>query len=344
MYIKFETRTFSPIYRKLIWPILTLAIILAAGTVGYWIIGYPTHSLFDGFYMTVITVSTIGFEEVIDLSNNVPGRVFTILLALSGVGVLTYSVSQITAALVEGEFIKSLKRKKMMKLVEKLHDHYIVCGIGSVGENIVEELHAGEQPFVIVEMSDERIEHALGLFKEQLFIQGDATENEVLLDAGVEKARGLFASTENDNHNLVICFTARQLNPRLKIVANCREIKNKKKIHSAGADVVISPAYMGGFRMALEMVSPNVVSSMDALIKEDILVEEILVPPKFIGKTIYDLQLEKYPKTVFIAVKNKEDWSYNPPKSHIIQENDLIILMTSGEDHEKLKLNLKGYE
>ncbi len=340
MFIKLNSRATEFIYRSLIWPLLTLIALLAIGTVGYWLLSDGQASLFDGFYMTIITISTIGYEEMIDLSNNVPGRIFTIFIALSGIGVLTYTISKITAFLLEGTLIESLKNENMLNMIEKLAGHYIVCGVGNVGINIAKELYAHNLPCVLIERQDECIKKALKTFDDPFFIKGDATEDAILLDAGIEKAQGLFAAIENDNNNLVLCFTARQLNPKLKIVANNRQTENTDKLKKAGADVVISPAYMGGFRMASEMIRPNVVSLMEAIFEEDLNVEEISIPEQFVGKPLSALNLTQYPETILIAVKNEKTWHYNPPQTYLTRHGDVLTLITSGKRRDQLKKDL----
>ncbi|MBF0277669.1 MAG: NAD-binding protein [SAR324 cluster bacterium] len=340
MFANLDSQTTSALYRRFIWPVVTMTFLLAIGTVGFWMLSGRQASLFDGFYMTIITVSTIGFHEIIDLSDNVPGRIFTIFIALSGIGILTYLISQITAALIEGTLIESLKRKKMIKLIEKLEDHYIVCGIGNVGSNIVKELLTHDLACVFVEMNESSLEKALDKFEHPFYIKGDATEDSVLHGAGIEKAKGLFAALENDKDNLVLCFTARQLNPQLKIIANCRQVQNLEKLEKAGADEVVSPAFIGGFHMASEMIRPNVVSLMESIYNEGLNVEEISIPDQFIGKPLSDLNLVKYPETILIAVKNEENWQFNPSKKYLAQQGDILTFVNSGKNDDQLKKDL----
>lgn len=220
---------FSEIHRRIVMAILSLVIVLSVGTTGYWLIGERQYSLLDCLYMTVITISTIGFTEVIDLSNSPQGRLFTIGLALSGIGVLTYLLSNITASVVEGKLNEIFRRKKMEKIIQNYHQHLIVCGADPVAEYIVEDLHATNRPFVVVASDHDELESLMENYPDQAFVEGDATDNSVQLKAGIEKAEGLFAVTEDDNQNLVISLTAKQLNPKVKVVSRCSHAKTLRR-------------------------------------------------------------------------------------------------------------------
>lgn len=290
--------------------------------------------------MTVITISTIGFGEIIDLSGNTLGRIFTIFIAISGIGVLMYVVTNLTALVVEGGVRDSFRRRRMEKMADNAEDHYIVCGIGSVGLHIVSELYATKRPHVIVDIDKRNIEKALELFRDEIFIEGDATDNSVLVKAGIEKARGLFAVTADDNQNLVMSLTAKQLNPKLRVVARCNDMRNSDKIKKAGADAVISPGFIGGLRMASEMIRPMVVSFLDIMLRDrekNLRIEEACVPDYFVGKAISALNLKKYPHTLLLAVKTKEDWTYNPPDTYIIQLENTLVSMATPEGRDELE-------
>lgn len=200
-------------YKKYVWCFILLIIIIVIGATGYWILGDGSYSYFDSLYMTIITITTIGFGEIIDLSGNIGGRIFTIFIALSGIGVLAYMITNITATIVEGELTKSFRRRRMEKIAEKARGHYIVCGMGWAGLHIVNELKDTKRPHVIIDMDKSKIDKSLETMPDAIFIEGDATDNDILLKAGIEKANGLFAVTGDDNQNLVICLTAKQCNP-----------------------------------------------------------------------------------------------------------------------------------
>jgi voltage-gated potassium channel len=213
-----------------------------------------------------------------------------------------------------------------------------------VGFYIVSELCATKRPHVIVDTDKKSAERSLGLFQDEVFIEGDATESDTLLKAGIEKAKGLFAVTGDDNQNLVVSLTAKQLNPNLRVVARCNEIRNSEKMKKAGADAVVSPTSIGGLRMASEMVRPTVVSFLDTMLRDkekNLRVEEVCVPDYFVCKAISALNLREYPHTLLLAVNTKEGWIYNPPDSYIIQPESTLVFMTTPEGRDELARFLK---
>jgi len=335
---------FSGTYRKFIWVGVILLAIILIGTVGYWFIGGRQYSFVDTLYMTIITISTIGFGEIIDLSGNVAGRIFTIFIAISGVGVLLYFVTNLTALVVEGELKESFRRRKMEKIAGNSRDHYIVCGLGSVGFYIVNELRATKRPHVLVDADKKNIERCLELFKDEVLIEGDATDSETLLKASIEKARGLFAVTGDDNQNLVVSLTAKQLNPNLRVVARCNEIRNSQKMRKAGADAIVSPNSIGGLRMASEMVRPTVVSFLDTMLRDrekNLRIEELPVPGSFAGKSLSALNLKRHSNALLLAIKTGEDWVYNPSENYVIAPESTLVFMTTPEGREELAGLLK---
>jgi voltage-gated potassium channel len=290
--------------------------------------------------MTVITITTVGFGEIVDVASHPAGRLFTMFIAISGIGVLLYVVTNLTALVVEGELAQSFRRKRMEKTIRGYMGHYIICGIGGVGFHIVNELCATKRSYVVIDTNRNHIEKSLETFKDETFVQGDATDNDILMKAGIKKARGLFAVTEDDNRNLVIIVTAKQLNPSLRLVARCKEIKNSEKIKKAGADAVVTPSFIGGLRMASEMVRPAVVSFLDTMLRDKeqcLRIEEVCVPDYFAGKTISALNLNKYPNILLLAVKAQKDWVYNPPAAYIIQPENTIVFMTPPEERQTLE-------
>jgi voltage-gated potassium channel len=330
----------SQIYRKFIWTGFALMAVLIAGTAGYRIISVGNSSLIDCLYMTLITITTIGFGEIVDLSSSPQGRIFTMFLALCGIGIITYTLSNLTAFIVEGSLNEAFLRRKMEKTIRKLSDHFIVCGIDGVGHYIINELYETKRPHVIVDTSRQNIEKFLHDYHEDFFIVGDATDNDTLLESGVMKARGLFAVTGDDNNNLVISITAKQLNPSVKVIACCYDLKNMDKIKKAGADAVISPTFIGGLRMASEMIRPAVVSFLDIMLrdkKKNLRIEEIPVPDSYSGQPLSVLNLQKYPDTLLLAVKIKSDWIFNPDRHYAFTPGTTLIIMTTPEDREEIQ-------
>ncbi len=330
---------FSGTYKKFIWVGIILLAIILIGTVGYWFIGGRQYSFVDALYMTIITISTIGFGEIIDLTGNVAGRIFTIFIAISGVGVLLYFVTNLTALVVEGELKESFRRRRMEKIASNFKDHYIVCGVGSVGFYIANELCVTQRSYIIVDVDKNNIDKSLESLHDEIFIEGDATDSNTLLKAGVERARGLFAVTGDDNQNLVTSLTAKQLNPKLKVVARCNDMRNNEKMKKAGADAVVSPTSIGGLRMASEMVRPAAVSFLDTMLRDrrsNLRVEELSVPDFFVGKSLSTLNLNKHANTLLLAIKTGEGWVYKPSENYVITPDSTLVFMTTPEEREEL--------
>jgi voltage-gated potassium channel len=329
----------SRVYRRFVWAAVILAGILLIGTVGYWFIGGRQYSFVDTLYMTVITITTIGFEEVIDLSGNVGGRIFTIFIAVAGVGVMAYIFTNITALVVEGQLTESFRRRRMEKIAGNYREHYIVCGLGRVGSYIANELHATKRPHVVIDVNKSNLGASLESFPDEVFIEGDATDSDTLLKAGVEKAAGLFAVAGDDNQNLVVSLTAKQLNPKLRVVARCNDMRNSQKMKKAGADAVVSPCAIGGLRMASEMVRPTVVSFLDIMLRDrekNLRVEELPVPESFVGRPISALNLKRFSHALLLAVKTGDDWVYNPPESYVINKKNTLVFMTTPEGRDEV--------
>ncbi|GAV31359.1 kef-type K+ transport systems, predicted NAD-binding component [Coriobacteriaceae bacterium EMTCatB1] len=249
--------------RRLLRAVGFLAAILVAGTVGYTLIeGWHP---FDSLYMTVITVATVGFREIRPLSD--AGRVLTMGLILMGVGALGYSFGTIVEFMVEGHLRTILEGRRMQKRISELSDHYIVVGIGRVGSVVARSLADEGVPFVVVDSCEEC--RAAAEEAGWLFVHGDAMSEEILLQAGVKRGKGLVAAVDTDADNLFVVLTARMLNPDLFIVARSTSIASERKILSSGADRVITPNVIGGRRMAAMLMRPAVADYLDVVMHGD---------------------------------------------------------------------------
>lgn len=316
--------------RKLIGTGIALLAILSFGSFGYYFLTDGKYDLFSCLYMTVITITTIGFHEVVEMNENVPVRGFTMILAFMGIGLLTYFVSTLSVVFVEGHIRKTFKKMKMDKVISHMENHYIICGIGRHSLHLLEELTYYKSDNVCIEISNDTIEKVKKTFSDICYIEGDASEDEVLLQAGIEKAEGIFATTSDDNLNLVICLSARRLNPKIKIVSLCVNHRNLAKIKLAGANNVISTNYIGGLRMASEMLKPSSTHVLDIMIGQkhkNIKMEEISVTEKEDGKKIGELKTGKYKDALIIAVKSKDNLTFKPVDDFIVKMNDELILL-----------------
>ena len=314
--------------------------VLIIGSIGYKLLATYPVSLFDGLYMTIITVSTIGFEEVVDVTGNVPGRILTIFLAFSGVGLLTFILSNFAALLIEGDLREKLRINKMEKTIENLKNHYIICGFGLVGYQTAAEFNRTHREFVY---SDQLLEKVLP-YREELDefgigMVGDCTEDDFLLKLGIKNATGLIITTSEDNIGLMICLTAKQLNPNIRIIARCSNKKNARKYKSVGAEKVISPSFIGGLRIASEMVRPTVTSFLDKMLRgsnPNLRIEEITFSQKYIGKNLREIPIDSFKDTLILAIKEGENWTYNPDRLYAIKDNSILVVMTSPDDRIKL--------
>ena len=307
----------TTIVKRFFWSGIFLLVIILTGTTGYYIIGKSDYSFIDCLYMTVITITTIGFREVIDITYNTAGKIFTIVIAIFGFGTFTYVMFNIAAFIVEGEIKETFKRKKMSKVIDKLVSHYIVCGSGRVGSNIIRELRESGKELVVIERHKETINVLSEKYPGIIYVEGNADVDEILIKAGIKRAAGIFASTGDDNQNLVISLSAKYINPSIRVVARCLDNANFHKMTKAGADAVISENYIAAVRMASEMVKPTVVSFLDRMLSDketNLTVEEVPLNSKYYGKTVGELNINRFENTSLLAVLDG-DKRQDSPKS-----------------------------
>lgn len=312
------------------------------GTVGYMVLTEHKYSWFDCFYMTFITVATIGFGEIIDMSSNQPARVLTVIIGILGAGNLSLLFSVVTVAVLETDLNGTLRRRRMEKTIKKLKGHYIICGFGRVGRNIGHELEATGRHYVAIDEDEVRLED----YKERtpgfLFLHGDASDDDTLRAADLEDAKGVFAVTGDDSRNLMIVFTAKQLKPDVRVVARSQETRNIEKMKKAGADAIVSPDFTGGKRIASAMIRPHVVSFLDEMLKSEknLRIEEVPVPAGFIPKPLGTLQLRSA-NYVFLAVRERNgNWQFNPDQSFLLKPGYTLIAMANSVGRLELEMLL----
>ena len=287
-------------------PALLLLVVFIFGTLGFFIIGGGRWTYFDCAYMTSITLTTVGYGEILeDFGSN--GRLFAMILMWSGMGVALYAVSSITGFVVERKFSRLLRERKMEKSIAALKDHFIVCGGGHTAVNVIRELMASKRPCVSIEVRPERIDWIANQFHGHYYIQGDATEEEVLFRAGIERASGLLAVLSEDSHNLLITVQARYINPEIKIVARCHENNLVEKFYRAGANYVVNPSFIGGMRMASEIIRPHVVSFLDRMLRgnDGTRVEEvtILEGSPWAGHSLREINIQRMTGLIPVSLR-----------------------------------------
>jgi len=312
---------------------IALALIHVVGTIGFYLIGHGRVSVFDGFYMTFITVTTVGYAEVVDMAGNAPGRLFTVAVAIAGIGSLWVVFSNFTALLLARTMDPSRNRAKLLKETSRMHDHYIVCGLGRIGSNVARELIATNQAFVGVETDASAIE----TFKERderaadaRVLHADASDDDTMQAAGILHARGVFAVTGQDSQNMLIALTAKQLNPAARVVARVHDVRNVEKCRRAGADEIVSPDFTGGMRIATAMLQPLASDFMDEMIhRSDALrLIDVPVPPDFLRQPLGDLQLRAAGYLV-IGMRSAGAWHFNPgPELELVPGAVLIAMAT----------------
>ncbi|MDD2714364.1 MAG: potassium channel protein [Candidatus Wallbacteria bacterium] len=332
---------------------LLLLIPIFAGSFGYYLMFGKLfggqESFLNCLYMTVITVSSTGFGEMVDMSSNLTwGRVYTMLVLVCGMGTMVYAVTEFTAALVEGTYHNAWRRKKMEKKILNLNDHIIVCGYGETGVSVVQELYKTKRAFVIVEHTEEIIEEIESFNQENpiplLYIKGDAADEHILLKAGIEKASGLIAALREDKDNLFVTITARGLNSNIRIVVRVAHLGHRKKFINAGANSVVSPNFIGGMRLVSEMIRPHAVTFMDSMLGRNgavMRVEDHILREgtPLEGKTLREADLQKRTGCLVMAMKepDSKDFLYIPDRDVKLKPGDVLVVLGEVESIRKLK-------
>lgn len=326
---------------KLIYATLLFLLSLIIGTVGYiYIEGYNT---IDAVYMSIITFATVGFTEVNALSTN--GKIFTVCYIVLNLGIFAYTVSVLSTFLFEGELGRVFKNYISTREVNKLKDHVIVCGFGRNGAMACEELHKGQKHFVIIERDKEVID-TFPEEKKYSFINGNATLDEVLLEAGLERASTVITALPSDADNVFITLTAKELNPRINVIAKASETNSEKKLYRAGASHVVMPDRLGGIHMANLITKPYVIEFLELLSgvgEEHMELEEVSyarLKDEFHHKTIRELDIRQKSGVTIIAFKDdKEGFIFNPASDKKIEKGDVLIILGTKHNISNFKAN-----
>ncbi|MEI6305757.1 MAG: potassium channel protein [Deltaproteobacteria bacterium] len=306
---------------------VVLLMLVSVGTIGYMTIEH--WRFLDALYMTVITLGTVGFKEVHDLSDG--GKLFTMALIVVGVSVLGYIVGSLAQIMFEGQFQRIIGRKKVEKKIDALREHYIICGFGRIGSLICKEFKANSLKFVVVEKENETLEKIAE--DGYLFLKGDATMDETLLKAGIKRAKGLISVVTSDTSNVYITLTARGLNPDLFILARSGEEGSDIKLKRAGANKVVSPYFIGGTRMAQSILRPNVVDFIEIATGSehlDLQMEEITIPPQsfFAGETLISSGFRRETGVIIVGIKKAHGkMLFNPHSQAKMEADDTLIVL-----------------
>lgn len=306
---------------------LLIVLVILLGSTGYMVL--ENWSLLDAFYMTIITISTVGFEEVASLDAS--SRIFTVILIIFGIGIGGYTMGNVTAFILEGHIQNMLKGKKMEKLLNSLKDHVIVCGFGRTGVEICDVLEDSNADFVIIEKDEERVGEARR--KNYLTINGDATDDEILMRAEVKNAHSLIAALGNDADNVYVVLTARGLHSKLKIIARGTDDKSTLKLLKAGADKVVSPFSIAGRRMANLASKPDIVEFLEVMTQGGALelkIEQIRINKNSAldQKQLNQSNIKSLTNgSMIIGIKknNTDIMKINPPGDTILEVDDIMI-------------------
>lgn len=322
------------IFRKFYIVAFAMIAIILFGIGGFMII--EKWSFLDSFYMTVLTITTVGFREVHELSSN--GKIFTMVLILSTFGTFTYLISLITSLIASGELGKNLKHYRNLKLMTGMKGHVIVCGLGRVGNQVVKDLIADEFTVVAIESNTERTER-----EKVILINGDATNDEVLEKAGIATAKSIVACLPNDTDNLFVVLSAREKNKSLQIISRASHKSSINKMKYAGADHVIMPDSIGGTHMASIVSSPVVIDFLDQIRTdkqeganiESISFEEL--PVIYQGKTLEQLNIKKQTGATVIGFKSKNgEFVINPADDTLIEEHSSLLVLGNATEIENV--------
>ena len=317
---------------------LLIVTVFAGGTVGYYVLYGGKYPLLECLYMTVVTVSTVGYREVLPISRDPTAMAFTIALILVGMGSLTYFALALATMLIEGHLADFFRRKRMEQKIEKLSGHVIVCGAGNTGSYVIERLAQEGEPCVLVEKDENLAQPFINRSDQGIYvIVGDATSEAVLEKAGIYKAKGLIAALASDQDNLYLTLTARYMNPKLRVVAKAQSHEAVKKLTRVGADRVISPPLIGGFRMFLEIVAPVVSDFLDALLYEtstNLTIGEFTIRPgsPLVGLALRETDLRAR-NILVLGLKDPTSgkFIYAPDSATVLKEGMTLIVMGDPE-------------
>lgn len=324
--------------------LVAIVLVVIAGSVGYYLIFDRQPKFIDCVYMTVISLTSVGYGEVLEVVGNVPAQIFTMILITFGMGIILYAISTLTAILIEGELTGFLRKRKMLKKIEKLRDHFIVCGGEGTSKPLIGELLQNHESVVLIENEQDKIDKCRHS-EQLLFIKGDPTEDENLVTAGIDNAAGIIIVLPSDKDTLYVTMTARMMNRDIRIISQMIDQKIEPKLLKAGANRVISPNIIGGLRMASEMIRPAAVDFLDKMLRSEkgnLRIQEILIneTSNILGRKISESGLkDKFDLLILGAKSKRGEIEFNPSPLRIISEGMTLIVMGGIDDIMKIKKN-----
>jgi voltage-gated potassium channel len=320
----------SRLAKRLLYIVVAIGATLTLGTVGFSLIG--GYSVFDAFYFTLTTMTTVGYGD----SFSHAGRIFNAFLIMFGVSTIFVAIGAMTQTIIEFELGDAIGKRRNKRMIDKLKNHYIICGFGRVGRGAAAELHHAGAAFVVVDSQPERVERAM--LSGMLAVAADATHDETLHQVGIERARGLVAALSTDADNLFVLLSAKGLNPKLYVAARAAEEGAEDKMRRAGADAVFAPYSITGHRLAQSLLRPHVVQFLDFTTKDiamDISIEQVRVSAdsEVAAKTIREMQLRRNMGVIVMAIRRHDgSMLFNPPADTSVEAGDYLIVMGKQDD------------
>jgi len=337
----------SSLIKRLMMGLALLVIVVIGGGIGYYLIGGGRWQFSDCIYMTVITVTTVGYGEILpDMDRVEYARAFTVILLVFGTGSIVYFASTVTAFIIEGDLRNVLFASRLKKRMKRMKNHVVVCGAGSTGRNVIEELLTTGVPVIAIDLREGELRELADKFPKAEFsyIVGDATDDDVMAQAGLERARGLVAALSSDKDNLYLTVSGRQANPGTRIVARCAELSHVEKIRKSGADAVVSPNFIGGMRLVSELLRPAVVRFLDDMLRDRraaYRIEEIRLGDRAaeLGTTLRDARVrERFGMTVLaVRASDNQSWVYNPDADEALGPGMTLVVLGSAAQVAELR-------
>lgn len=350
-----------PVSRQLVKAVLILIGFILLGTLGYYLLGQlylpvarpeaTPWSILDCVYMVLITITTAGFGEILPYMDMPVIRLYTLLILFVTIGVTVYFASSMTTFLVEGAFSHISKRRKMQKKIDSLEKHIIVCGLGNTGIHVVKELMVTRWPVMVIDRDEESLKKSsfeLSDLGHLIWLQGDALEDRVLEQAGISRAYGVVCALPTDKDNVFLTLTARQMNPRVRIVSRAIDLHTAGRMKIAGADSVVTTNFIGGMRLASEMVRPHVTQFLDLMLRDkekNLRVEELIVTPAsgLHGVRLGEAKLREERHLLVLAIKTTDGgYEYGPGADFVLENGVVLLVMGDPDSVARLRVRLTG--
>ncbi|MCP4102901.1 MAG: potassium channel protein [Lentisphaerae bacterium] len=331
------------IKKRLFQVLSAIFLVVMIGSCGYYLLYNGEPRFMDCVYMTVISLTGVGYGEVVQVTGNTAAEIFTIFIIIFGMGIILYGISTLTALLIEGELSGLLRRKRMNRQIEKLKGHYIVCGGGETGHPLVGELVNNREKVVLIEHDYEKIEICKKTIENLLYVKGDATDDQNLITAGIEKASGILICLASDKDNLYVTMSARMINSKIRVISRMIDPRMELKLLKAGADRVVSPNFIGALRMASEIIRPTVVDFLDNMLRSrqgTLRINQIAISDNsgVVGKKISESGIkDKFDMLVLGLKEGDNEIEFNPPASLILKKGMSLIVMGEVDNIKRAK-------